>query len=360
MDKRIAIVGCHGLPPKYGGFETLVNYLASYKPENIRLIVFCDANLYDNKAKTYKGAELHYINLPSTGKKACLYEMFSVLIAAFKSDKVLICGSTSGLILPFLFFFKNKFYLNIGGVEWKRSKYSPFMQKVVRSLMWIAVKSCKHLIADNQGIKEYISKEYKRDDSVVIAYGGDQAKKIPVSKELVQDYSFLKNEYVIAIARIQSDNNVELLLEAFKEAILPLVYIGNWNISTYAKDIRCKYASYKNLILLDAIYDVDKLNVLRSNCRIYIHGHSAGGTNPSLVEAMHLQVPIVCYDNVFNRYVTEDKALYFKNERDLIDIISSQTTASLQNIAVQMKDIANHKYKWSIISKLYYDFMSVG
>jgi glycosyltransferase involved in cell wall biosynthesis len=361
MDKKnykIAIVGCQGLPARYGGYETLVEYLAQYKPSNVDVTVYCSSKIYkDDKPTTYKGVNLEYINLPSNGLASCVYDMYAIVKSVLKFDKILILGSSGGLIFPFYRLYRNKFVLNIGGIEWKRSKYNLFLQKFVRLLMKISVGSSGSLIADNIGIKDYIQEEYKRSDSVVIEYGGDQAQKVAITKAGIQKYPFLREKYSIAIARIQSDNNVELLLEAFKDKKLPLVYIGNWDVSKYAKQIRKQYSGYSNLILLDAIFDLEQLNMLRSNCFLYLHAHSAGGTNPSLVEAMHLNVPVFCYGNVFNKHVTENKTKYFTNVEELKKLVESVKEKDLSIIESKLNKIALEKYTWEIIAKKYYDFL---
>ena len=356
--KRIAIVGCQGLPARYGGYETLVEYLAEYKPVDVDVTVYCCARIYkDKRPLWYKNVHLEYINLPSNGLMSCLYDMYTIIKSVNRFDKILILGNSGGFILPFLVKYRRKFVLNIGGIEWKRSKYNCVLQKIVRFLMKVAVKYSGYLVVDNEGIKEYVKEEYNRNDSAVIAYGGDQARRVPVSPDVLIKYPFLSNKYAVAIARIQSDNNVEMLLEAFNEAEYPLVYIGNWNISEYAKKIREKYSSYSNLILLDAIYDLNILNIIRSNCHLYIHAHSAGGTNPSLVEAMHLNVPIFCYGNIFNKYVTENKTYYFTSEVELKLLIKNLNDLELASISIEMKRIALEKYTWKIIVQKYYDFL---
>jgi len=359
-NRTIAVVGCQGLPAKYGGFETLVEYLAEYRPENFEVTVYCSKKIYkDERPSTYKGFKLKYINLPSNGLASCFYDMYTLWISAKKFDKILILGNSGGFILPFLRHYKSKFVLNIGGIEWKRSKYNRFLQKVVRFLMKVSVRNSGFLIADNIGIKDYIFQEYGRNDSVVIEYGGDQAEKEPITQDKIMEYPFLSGKYAIAIARIQSDNNVEMLLEAFKGYRYPLVYVGNWDISAYARQLREKYSSYQgHLFLLDAIYDLKTLNMLRSNCYLYLHAHSAGGTNPSLVEAMHCSVPIFCFDNMYNNYVTENKAGYFKNVEDLQRLLL-EPEESLSDIALEMKNIANEKFTWKTISDKYYSFLNL-
>ena len=107
------------------------------------------------------------------------------------------------------------------------------------------------------------------------------------------------------------------------------------------------------MILLDPIYDPKKINLLRSNCSFYIHGHSAGGTNPSLVEAMYLGLPIIASNVSYNRATTEGKALYFDNANDLSQIVSNLTDERKNEIAHNMKEIANSRYLWNIIVSKY-------
>ena len=234
------------------------------------------------------------------------------------------------------------------------------MQRVVRYLMRVAVKNSGHLVADNIGIKEYIKEEYNRDDSVVIAYGGDQAQKEEATSEIKKKYPFMDGDYAVAIARIQPDNNTDMLLEAFKNAKMPLVYIGNWGVSEYGIETKKKYSNEKNLFLLDAIYEIHELNMIRSNCALYVHGHSAGGTNPSLVEAMHLGVPLACYDNGFNNNTTYNKAIYFKSVEDLQEKIENLTPVQLQDNAKTMNALAVEHYQWKKIAEQYYDFFRKG
>lgn len=355
--KTLAIIGAHGIPAKYGGYCTLAEYLAEYKPEDFDITVYCVKSEYKERPEMYKGAHLVYVDLPARGMMAWKFHLWCLKDALSKGiECMLLCGSNSGFFLPFFHKHKNKFYLNIGGVEWQRNKYNWVMRNVVRLLMRSAVSNSVHLIADNVGMQDYYVEEYGRRDSVMIPYGGDQAQSAEVTKDAISKYPFLNTKFAVAIARIQSDNNTEMLLEAFKDACMPLVYIGNWNVTPWAKETREKYSKYPNLILLDAIYDIPVLNQIRSNCALYVHGHSAGGTNPSLVEAMHLGVPLACFDNKFNNYTTHDKAMYFKSVEDLKNIIENTSEEQMNTIAKNMKDLAIKHYRWETIAEQYYDF----
>ena len=358
---KLSIVGAHGLPAKYGGYCTLAEYLAEYKPDDFDVTVYCVKSEFEGGPDLYKGCHLVYLDAPARGIMAWKFHAKGIKHAIKNgADCILLCGSNGGFSLPFYHRHKSKFYLNIGGIEWARSKYNAIMQRVVRKLMRVAVRNSGHLVADNVGIKEYIKEEYKRDDSVVIAYGGDQAKKEPATEEIKTKYPFMNGDYAVAIARIQPDNNTDMLLEAFKDAKMPLVYIGNWNVSEYGINTREKYSKEKNLYLLDAIYEIHELNMIRSNCALYVHGHSAGGTNPSLVEAMFLGVPLACFDNGFNNNTTYNKAIYFKSVDDLKEKINTSTNEQLQENAQRMKSLAMEHYQWKTIAQQYYDFFRKG
>ena len=178
----------------------------------------------------------------------------------------------------------------MAGLEWKRSKWNKFASWFLKFSEKIAVNYSDVTVVDNQGLQEYISSEYGVP-SKVIAYGGDQVSKLKLTDELAEKFKFLKKPYYAAVARIQPDNNIDMILEAFTK--MPdnnLAFVGNWDVSEYGKLLKEKYSKVSNIYIIDAIYDLQILDQIRSNCVAYIHGHSSGGTNPSLVEAMHLKL----------------------------------------------------------------------
>jgi glycosyltransferase involved in cell wall biosynthesis len=143
-------------------------------------------------------------------------------------------------------------------------------------------------------------------------------------------------------------------LEAFKnQPKMPLVIVGNWNSSQFGKETKENYSGNPNLILMDAIYDRLKLDILRSNCTIYVHGHSAGGTNPSLCEAMYLALPVFAYASGYNENTTFDKAKYFKNENELSELVDNYESFDLAQMGKDLKEIAVKHYRWSQIAEEY-------
>ena len=355
---KIAIIGTNGVPSKYGGFETLVEYLVSNLSSKYELTVFCSTHLISGTRKDkYNGCRLEYINLKANGWQSILFDIVSIFKTYRRFDKILVLGCSGSIIMPFFYEYKNKFIMNLGGLDWQRSKWSFLTRKFLKFSEAMAVKHSGLLISDNQGIKDYLLKEYKRD-SFLIAYGGDQAKRITPQDSDLNNYPFLKTNYAFSVARIQPDNNINLLLDSFDEkSIYPFVLVGNWNHSTYGKATKSKYINRPNIILLDAIYDQRVLNVLRSNCKVYLHGHSAGGTNPALVEAMNLSLPILAFDCLYNKYTTNFKASYFANATELREKINLLSYEMLEENAKNMYTIAKDIYQWEKIANLYSEIL---
>jgi glycosyltransferase involved in cell wall biosynthesis len=351
---HLAIVGIRGVPNNYGGFETLTECLIEYLASEMDITVYCSSVDMDSDLATYKGAHLNYIHITSHGASGIIYDSVSLLKAVNKFDKVLFLGFGAGFVVPFLKSNqKQKLILNIGGLDWKRNKWSPFAQKVIKKAEQFLVRSCKKIIADNAGIQEYIKNVYHKD-STLIAYGGDQAIHRAATDEAIKDYPFLQYSYAFTVTRIQSDNNIEMILESFlNQNALPLVIVGNWDNSDYGRQLKQRFHGKKNLILLDAIYDRKKLDILRSNCAIYIHGHSAGGTNPSLTEAMYLGLPVFAFASGYNEHTTNNKAIYFKNGKELVSLIINCQSYPLKQIGAELKEFAKVHYVWKNIADQY-------
>ena len=351
---KLAIVGIRGIPNNYGGFETLAEYLSEYLSNEFEITVFCSSVDMNSSLKEYKGAKLEYIPVSSHGFKGIIYDSISLLRAINRFDLVLFLGFGGGFVTPFLKKRnKNKLILNIGGLDWKRDKWSFLAQRVIKTAESLLIKNCRTIISDNIGIQKYLKSEYNRE-SIQIAYGGDQANFQPINKNYLQEYPFLGMDYAFTVARIQSDNNISLILEAFlKQNTLPIVFVGNWTNSEYGIKLKTQYSGFPQLILLDAIYDRIKLDVLRSNCTLYIHGHSAGGTNPSLAEAMFLGLPVLAFASGYNEYTTDQNALYFKNIDELVAYIKQYKSLPLRSIGEKLKYYAEKNYRWSIIADKY-------
>lgn len=352
--KKVSIVGTNGLPANYGGWETLVDHLTKNLNDKFDITVYCSLKAHVDAVPTINGVSLKYINLKANGWQSIPYDVISIFQSLKSSDVLLILGVSGCLFLPIIRLFSKKFIVvNIDGLEWKRAKWNFFIKQFLKISESLAVRFSDRVIADNAVIQNYIMSEYGRE-SELIAYGADHAHRVDLSKQVLSDYSFLSEPYAFKVCRIEPENNLDMILSAFVQlSFLNLVIIGNWDNSLYGVELKAKYSGFSNMYLLDPIYDQSILNQIRSNCFVYIHGHSAGGTNPSLVEAMFLELPILSYDVNFNRETTKQKAKYFKSVEELVDLVNDLDERELKLIGSSMKEIADHNYLWIIICEKY-------
>ena len=351
--KKIDIVGIVGLPACYGGFESLVQNLVDYQSDNIKYKVYCSSKAYYEKNGKYKNATLKYLPFKANGISSIPYDILGLFLSMFRNiDVMLVLGVSGCIYLPiFRFFSSAKIVTNIDGLEWKRDKWGQMARRFLKLSEKMAIQYSDIIIADNEAISQYILSEYGVV-SKVIAYGGDHA----VAKNTLPDH---KDDYFLTVCRIEPENNIAMILEAFSKTAQYLKFVGNWNSSVYGCQLKEKYSNLKNIDLIDPIYDVEKLFELRSKCKGYIHGHSAGGTNPSLVEAMHFCTPVIAFDCDFNRFSTEGSAFYFKSVEELVSILLKKSSHHFNNdddtCAKSMREIALRRYTWEIITKMYED-----
>ena len=169
---KISIIGTAGIPARYGGFETLVENLVKNKRNSVEYTVFCSAKLYQKHKENYLGTKLQYVNLNANGISSIFYDLISMLFS-LRSDVMLILGVSGSMFLPFIrLIYRGKIITNIDGIEWKREKWKKIARYFLRISEKSAVKFSDVIICDNQGIVDYVIKEYNRE-SVLIEYGAD-------------------------------------------------------------------------------------------------------------------------------------------------------------------------------------------
>lgn len=353
--KKISIIGTVGIPAKYGGFETLTEYLTKDLNNDFDITVFCSSKSYEERIDTHNNCKLTYIDLNANGIQSIPYDILSLFKSLKFADTILILGVSGCIALPFVKLFnkKTKILTNIDGLEWKRDKWNKYAKWFLKFSEKLAVKYSDVVIADNKVIQDYVKREYGVS-SELIAYGADHVEKISISDEMYEKYSFLKKPYAFTVCRIEPENNIHMILEAVsKYENIFFVIIGNWDSSAYGINLKDKYSKYININIIDPIYDQSILNQFRSNCHIYLHGHSAGGTNPSLVEAMALELPIFSYGINYNKETTSYKAKYFNSSIELMKLFENLDENELSNISKDMIDIASKKYTWQNVSTAY-------
>lgn len=347
-NKKVAVLGTVGVPACYGGFETLVDNLLDDDGE---YTVYCSSKSYEDKLDTYKGARLVYLPFNANGVSSIFYDLISMLHAVVTGHKVLLTlGVSAGLFLPLLrIFTRRRLVTNIDGLEWKRDKWNLLAKLYLKMSERAAVNYSHVIIADNKGIADYVEREYGVT-AKVIAYGGDHVLSKPLSEN--------SKPYALSVCRIEPENNIHIILEAFSKMSSQLKFVGNWGSSEYGNRLKKQYLVCPNIDLLEPIYDVDKLFALRDGCEFYVHGHSAGGTNPSLVEAMFFRKPIVAFDCVYNRATMEEQGLYFTSAKSLIELIEKRCHASWGKLGEDLGEIARKHYCWSHIRNAYLALLS--
>lgn len=354
--EQLAIIGCAGVPARYGGFETLAHHLVRELRRDYRITVYCSGPMYraEERRRRYRGARLLYLPFRANGVQSIVYDIVSILHALWYADRLLILGVSGCILLPFVRLFTNKkIIVNIDGLEWRRDKWSKPVRKFLRLSEYLAVKWAHADIADNRAIQSYTAATYGTV-SEYAPYGADHVLARPIPEDLAHKHPALRGRYAFTVCRIEPENNLHLILEAFDQARnMPLFVVGNWQSSDYGRALRARYEGHAHITLLDPIYDQERLDGLRSNCALYVHGHSAGGTNPSLVEAMYLGLPVFAYDVVYNRETTHGQARFFSDAKDLARLLRQTAPESLPALGDALRRIAYRQYTWAAVADRY-------
>lgn len=354
----VAILGTAGIPAAYGGFETLAQNLVEYNETLDRpfaIEVWCSGER-ESDAKHWQHTRLRHLPLSANGISSIPYDVLSITSATFRGvDVILLLGVSGAIALPFVRILSRcKIVTNIDGMEWRRAKWNRLARWWLRLSEKIAVHCSHRIVADNPAIKDYVAKRYDKVCDM-IAYGGDHALKY----DATGPHPNLPDRYALALCRIEPENNVAMIIEAFDaDQFLPLVFVGNWSNSEFGRRLRDRYRNHERIFLIDPIYDPNTLGSIRQGCDVYVHGHSAGGTNPALVEMMHFGVPILAFDCSFNRFTTEGEAAYFDNAPQLAVLVRSVCNGDHFGMGARMRAIASQKYTWAAVGSSYFSLLS--
>ena len=352
---RIGIVGTRGIPNAYGGFEELAEHLSVLlAKKGHEVFVYCSHN-HNYQETTFNGVELLHkfdpeFMLGTAGQ--FLYDLKCILDSRKrKFDIILQLGYTSSSVWWRLLPKKTRVLTNMDGLEWKRSKYNKLTQRFLKYAEKLAAKHSHLLIADNIEIEKYLSEKYK-NQKVFIPYGAH----IPVGfmASALSGYQLKEKEYYLTIARLEPENNIEPIILGVinSKSKKPLVIVGKTK-TKYGQRMVKKYAS-KKIIFLDAIYDKEVLNSLRYYSSIYFHGHSVGGTNPALLEAMACQCFIVAHQNRFNQSTLHSNAHFFENAKNLTRIVNEFSLGEPELLFIKSNlSLIRDQYKWKSIIEQY-------
>lgn len=357
---KIAILGTRGIPNHYSGFEQFAEFFSIYlAKEGHDVYVYSSSNhLY--KEKLFQGVNLIHCYDPeniigTTGQ--FIYDFNCVIDSRKRNfDVILQLGYTSNSIWGWLLPKKSVIVTNMDGLEWKRSKYSPLVQKFLKYAEKLAVKTSDYLISDSLGIQKYLFNKY-HVQSEYIPYGADNFYSSEV--KVLEKYEVQPYKYDMLIARFEPENNLETILDGVELANnnRPFLVIGKHDINKFGKYLKMKFKASKKIRFLGGIYNLEHLNNLRSYSNLYFHGHSVGGTNPSLLEAMASGAFIIAHDNDFNKSILNDNGFYFKNEIDvkkyLEEILKKDHQEKIDNNYSEIKE----KFSWKLVNRNGMEFL---
>ncbi|WP_285152480.1 beta 1-4 rhamnosyltransferase Cps2T [Ligilactobacillus salivarius] len=375
--KDVFIVGSKGIPANYGGFETFVDNLVT-RQVNPKIKYHVSCMTFDKSVKQYdyNGAECQEIYVPNIGgSKAILYDLRSLDWAL---DTIKERNLTDGIVYilacrigPFLHKYIKKFHnhgfkvwVNPDGHEWKRAKWSVPVRKYWKVSEKLMVKNADFLICDSKSIEEYIHEDYRKynPQTTFIAYGADITPSIlkKDDKKVVDwfnKHDVKLNEYFLIVGRFVPENNYETMIKEFMKSKVnkDLVIITNVEKNAFYNSLKeeTHFENDKRIKFVGTVYDAELLKFIRENALGYLHGHSVGGINPSLLEALGSTKINLLHNVGFNKEVGEDSSLYWSLEdgslANKLNEVEEISTEKEENFGKLAKQQIIDNYSWEKI-----------
>lgn len=352
---KIAILGTRGVPNHYGGFEQFAEFFSVYLADKGHEVYVYNSHNHPFQEKTFKGVNLIHCYDPEFKIGTAgqfIYDLNCILDSRKRNfDIILQLGYTSSSVWYFLLPKKPLIITNMDGLEWKRTKYSKPVRRMLQFAEGLAVKSSDHLISDSIGIQKYIAGKYAKD-STYIAYGAEVFDH--PEEEILATYKVNKYDFNMILARLEPENNIETILDGvvLSNNQATILVIGN-HTTKFGNYLKQKYIASKNIRFIGAVYNLRHLDNLRYFSNLYFHGHSVGGTNPSLLEAMASKALIIAHDNDFNKAILKENAFYFTNPEEVKNLmLEIKKNDNLQFIQNNFDAIAG-EFNWEKINGKY-------
>jgi glycosyltransferase involved in cell wall biosynthesis len=314
----IAMIGTRGVPARYGGFEAAVEEVGRrLAARGHQVVVYCRNN--GQTAIRHDGMTL--VNLPAIRHKyteTLSHTALSIAHAALRgTDVAIVFNAANAALIPALQARSIPVAVHVDGLEWRRSKWSGVGRHYYARAEKSAVRRADHLIADARAIQDYYSMRYGAA-TTFIPYGA--AVLAEKSCDRLNEVGLSAGAYHLVVARMEPENNVHVIVRGYVDsgARLPLAVVGRAPYAEKYEAVVRRAASGRDaVIFLGSVWDQGLLDQLYANARLYAHGHSVGGTNPSLLRAMGAGTPVAAFDVVFNREVLRGSGMYFRDAREL-------------------------------------------
>lgn len=357
---RLAIIGTRGIPAKYGGFETFAEEISALLvKDGFEVSVQCDNDSYGQNS--FKGVNLFFSSVAKSDNQLKYY--LEGILWSLRNSDVILAASGAGSIFYFLNLFRRlPIITNPDGLEYKRKKWTFAKRMYLKMSEGLAVRLSDYIIADSDEIKRLLCRSYKAAEKKirVIEYGS--ALNTAIDNAVLAKYNLRHNNYYLIVSRLEPENNLQMITDGYRNSktTSPLIIIGNIIDNQYVTKL-VKNSCPEKIKFLGGIYDRNELNPIRYSCKAYIHGHSVGGTNPSLLEAMGSGNIILAHENEFNREVTAGGQFYFNSSEQVTEGINKIESLT-QNEAEKYKKLSisriKDRYNWEIILRKYEDLFA--
>lgn len=368
---RIAVLGTKGIPASYGGFETFAEQLAvrlAARGHDVTVYAEAESARRDD---IYQGVHVRYRRRPAWGAASVLaYDCACLWDARQGFDVVYMLGYGAAWACWWPRIFGTPVWINVDGLEWARSKWGRGARTYLRCMEWVSTWAASRLIADAQAIADRFGALYPRSAPChFIAYGAEMVQEGDVDESCLQRWGLRSRQYFLVVARPEPENHILEIIQGYVSFLQnrssdspcewPLVVVGDVAGGTPYQQ-QMKAAVHPQVTLLGGIYDSAQLKSLRVHAAAYLHGHSVGGTNPSLLEAMACGNAVIAHDNPFNREVARDAAEYFSSPDELAQCLERMVSLGAQSFerrgAMARAIVAQH-YTWDGIADAYEQLM---
>jgi glycosyltransferase involved in cell wall biosynthesis len=354
----VRILGTHGVPAAYGGFETAAENVALFlASRGWRVIVYCQVDgTGPLREDVWNRLERVLIPVNIEGwRGTSKFDLMSIRHAAEFGDLCLTFGYNTAIfnLLQRIKGIPN--VINMDGIEWSRSRWGFFRQAILYTNERIACFVGNHLIADHPEIEKFLLTRAPSRKVTTITYGAHPVSDAPVAA--VVSHGLEPGRYMTLICRPIPENSILELVRGFsrKPRGYKLALLGDYTPDSDSYHRQVLDAASDEVIFLGPIYDRDQVGALRFHSAMYLHGHTVGGTNPSLVEAMAAGNPVVAHDNPYNRWVAQDAAVYFSTEQDVSDQLDRLLACPAQLEQMHVASLRRHEeeFTWEHVAGQY-------
>ncbi|TQJ30615.1 glycosyltransferase [Microbacterium sp. SLBN-146] len=353
------MIGTRGVPAAYGGFETAVEEVGKRLAERGHDVVVYTRGAEDRRSEYLGMRIVHLPAVPQKQLETLSHTAVSALHAVGRDrpDVAFVFNAANSPFLPLLRWRGIPVALHMDGLEWRRSKWGPRGRAYYRWAEQQGVRTADALIADAPGIADYYLHQFDAPTEL-IRYGAPLIDDVP--HDPIRAWDLEPGGYHLVVARFEPENHVLEIVQGFHESgsRRKLVVVGAAPYSAeYTQAVHAVASADDRIVMLGRVDDQAALDALYAHAHTYIHGHSVGGTNPSLLRAMGARTAVIAYDVEFNREVLDGHAWLFGNTRELARCIESveQNGESVRRMSDEVRERAASAFRWDDVADQYED-----